>query len=340
MLRELDAAMTGLVTLQRRTEEEAARGRDFVAELESVAERLAQRDLRPRLSSAHKEPYATISAALNRAIEQLGAALGEVTGGARQVVTAARQIADGSHELARGAADQAAAIDKAATSLREADSLASTTAGNAAEVRNHVGAALTGAEAGAAGMARLSTAMEHMKSSAASTARIVKTIDEIAFQTNLLALNAAVEAARAGDAGRGFAVVAEEVRALALRSAEAARQTATLIEESLASVGAGASVTREVDGTFRDITGQITRASALAAEISSAATRQALVVRNIAEGTDRINVVTQRSAAHAEQAAATAGELNEQAGALRDLLSGFALAGAHGLEAEHLPRIR
>jgi methyl-accepting chemotaxis protein len=167
--------------------------------------------------------------------------------------------------------------------------------------------------------------VQEIRRGSTDTARIVKTIEEIAFQTNLLALNAAVEAARAGDAGRGFAVVADEVRALAVRSAEASRSTAALIEQSLQNVERGVALNAQASSSFAEIASHVGRVSDVVGEISAAVDQQALGVTQINSAVDELNGATQQVAANAEESASTAEELSSQAEALRRIVGQFTL---------------
>ena len=186
-------------------------------------------------------------------------------------------------------------------------------------------ATLTRVAEGRASMGRLSTAIDNIKSSSDQTARIVKTIDEIAFQTNLLALNAAVEAARAGDAGRGFAVVAEEVRSLAIRSAEAARVTAALIEGSVTNAQDGVVYNAEVLAKLGEIDAEVHRVVAIVAEIAASGEQQRDGVQQISSAVEQLNNVTQQVAANAEESASASEELAGQAVMLAEMVGTFRL---------------
>ena len=179
-------------------------------------------------------------------------------------------------------------------------------------------------------MAELAEAMGKLKSSSDQTAKIVKTIDEIAFQTNLLALNAAVEAARAGDAGKGFAVVADEVRSLSIRAAEAAKRTAALIEESVSQTAQGVTMTKDVQETFVDIANRASRVREVMAEIAVASEQQTRGIGQVNIAVEQMNAVTQQTAANAEESAAAAEELTGQATQVRGLVGQFTLTGEGG----------
>jgi methyl-accepting chemotaxis protein len=178
-------------------------------------------------------------------------------------------------------------------------------------------------------MNRMSSAINKIKTSSDSTAKIVKTIDEIAFQTNLLALNAAVEAARAGDAGRGFAVVAEEVRNLAMRSAEAAKNTANLIEEAVKNSENGVAINAEVLNNFQEITEKANKVSQVVAEIAAASEQQDLGINQVNKAVEQLNMLTQQNAANAEESASAAQEMSSQSEEMRSMVAGFKLTAFH-----------
>jgi methyl-accepting chemotaxis protein len=179
-------------------------------------------------------------------------------------------------------------------------------------------------------MTRMSEAINMIKESAEQTGKIVKTIDEIAFQTNLLALNAAVEAARAGDAGKGFAVVAEEVRSLAARSAEAARNTSELIEQSGKNAEGGVRISEEVATALDEIQSQTAKVAELMAEISAGSKEQASGIGQINDGVTQLDSVTQKNAANSEESAAAAEELTAQARSLAEMIGAFRLGNNGG----------
>jgi methyl-accepting chemotaxis protein len=202
-------------------------------------------------------------------------------------------------------------------------SMAKQSADNAQQAAALAGEARSAAEQGTEAAERLRASMTEIASSADETAKIIKTIDEIAFQTNLLALNAAVEAARAGEAGKGFAVVADEVRALAQRSAEAARETNRLIQGSVDNARAGGEVADEVEQVLAAIAGGVGKVDALIGEIANAGTDQANGVEQINHSVSQMDQVTQQTAAGSEESAAAARELSGQAEEVRQAVAGL-----------------
>jgi methyl-accepting chemotaxis protein len=304
-------------------------------EASRVLDRLAQRDLRARVTGEYHGDHARIKNALNQAAENLDGALSEVLATSEQVSGASRQIGDGSQSLALRASEQAEALDKISSSVEELSGMTRSNADSAQEVTSLTYAARESAEQGGASMSRLSAAIDGIKASSDATAKIVKTIDEIAFQTNLLALNAAVEAARAGDAGKGFAVVADEVRNLAMRSAEAAKNTSALIEVAVQNANGGVAINKEVIAQLAEIISRVTQVGDVMREIAGATEQQRRGAEEISAAVKQMNVVTQEVASRSEESASAAEELGGQADGLREMVQGFELskqAPAHRME--------
>jgi methyl-accepting chemotaxis protein len=298
-----------------------------INEASQVLERVARNDLTARMSGDYAGDFSRIKEAMNTANSQLDEAMGKVSSAALHVASAGDQIASGSQSLAQGSSEQAASLEEISSSMHELSAMALQTARNAKEAEQLSGESLATANAGAAGMQRLAEAVAKIKASSDATGRIVRSIDEIAFQTNLLALNAAVEAARAGDAGRGFAVVADEVRSLAQRSAEAARSTSALIEESMQHAEQGVSLNAAVMAQLSEITRQVERTSMVVSEISAASDQQARGIQQINQGVEQMNQVTQQVAANAEESAAASQELASQAQVLNAMVREFHISG-------------
>ena len=298
-----------------------------IGEVEQVMAKVADRDLSVRMHGDYQGAYAIIKSSVNTAVENLDATLVQVNAAAEHVTSAGSQITSAAQSLANGSSSQVTSLEDVSASVHLFASMTQQSATNAAEARSLAASARQDTVEGTARMERLTVAVEEMTKASAETAKIIKTIDEIAFQTNLLALNAAVEAARAGDAGRGFAVVAEEVRSLALRAAEAARSTAGLIEQSQASAARGVTLNGEVMLSLSHINSQIEKVANVTAEISAATAQQVDAVAHIKVAVDQINTVTQHVAANAEESASAATELESQAATLRDTVGQFTLVG-------------
>lgn len=242
--------------------------------------------------------------------------MGELGKGSEQVSVASSQVAEASQDMADGASTQASSLEETSATLEEMAAMTKENAGNAIEANELSSSLQEVAETGMEAMGRMTGAIEKIKDSSDETARIIKTIDEIAFQTNLLALNAAVEAARAGDAGKGFAVVAEEVRNLAQRSADSAKDTAELIDQSQVNANGGVDVTKEVTGILGEIVTGISRVSELVDAVSTSNEEQSRSVSEINRAVAQLDQVTQSNAANAEESASASEELSGQA---RDL---------------------
>jgi methyl-accepting chemotaxis protein len=255
----------------------------------------------------------SIGKALTRLIDSL-------TAGSEQISSASGQVSQSSQQLAEGAGDQASSLEETSASLEELSSMTKLNSDNARQANTMAGEARGEAENSREAMDRMGQAIGRIKQSADQTAKIIKTIDEIAFQTNLLALNAAVEAARAGDAGKGFAVVAEEVRNLAQRSAEAAKSTASLIEESQKNSEQGVAVAGEAAKALVGVVAKVQKLAHLIGEVSAASDEQSKGIEQIGKAVTQMDRVTQANSASAEESASASEELYAQANELADMV--------------------
>jgi methyl-accepting chemotaxis protein len=285
-------------------------------------------DLTNTVATGFGGEYDATAVAMNVALDQLRDALGDLQSASEQIEGASTEIATGSDSLARVTSEQAAGLEEITASLHEMASLGRSNASDVNSARTATESATTSANTGVISVRRLIDSMDETRNSARETAKIVKTIDEIAFQTNLLALNASVEAARAGDAGRGFAVVADEVRALALRCAEAARTTSSLIEDTVTRVESGVSISQEVDVQLRDVSDRIGTVNGVMERIGVATVSQQESIEEIRLAVDSLNGAVQNAAANAEESAAAAQELSAQARAQRSQTERFKLVQA------------
>ncbi len=246
----------------------------------------------------------------------LVAVSGSIAAGAEQVAAASGQVSSSSQALASGASEQAASLEESSSSLEEMSSMTKRNADAAVKAAQLAAEARAAADAGSAEVSAMSRAMHEIKASSDEVAKIVKTIDELAFQTNILALNAAVEAARAGEAGLGFAVVADEVRNLAQRSAQASKETAAKIESAIARTSQGVALSDKVGTHLGTIVSRVRQVDELVAEVATASREQSEGVQQINAAVSDMDKVVQTNAASAEESAAAAEELNQQAAAL------------------------
>ncbi len=244
----------------------------------------------------------------------------DLSGCSAQTAEAASQVATGSQSLADGTTKTAASLEETSASMEEMGSLVRQTTQNTDSASGLALKAREAGDQGASAMSDLAKAIAEIKANADQTAKIVKTIDEIAFQTNLLALNAAVEAARAGDAGKGFAVVAEEVRNLAQRAGQAARNTSELIEKSVKSAEAGVSLSASVSKVVGEMTGASRKVSDLVGEIAASAKEIAQGIDQVGKAVRQMDQVTQANAASAEENSAVGEEMSAQARTLDELV--------------------
>jgi methyl-accepting chemotaxis protein len=241
--------------------------------------------------------------------------------GADQVNSASGQISTASQSQAEGASEQATAIEETSASLEEISSMTRQNADNATQANQLMNDVKSVVDKASVSMKQMNASMEEIYSAGQEIEKIIKTIDEIAFQTNLLALNAAVEAARAGEAGAGFAVVSDEVRNLAQRAAEAAGNTSSLIEGTIAKINQGAELVRTTDEVFTEVANSSNKAVELVDKIASASVEQAQGIDQVNSAVTQMDQVTQSTAASAEESASASEELNTQAQGMLDIVS-------------------
>ncbi|HRH46409.1 MAG TPA: methyl-accepting chemotaxis protein, partial [Pyrinomonadaceae bacterium] len=296
-----------------------------IGEASDCLHKVAQRDLTIEMQGEYKGEFALIKDSLNTALANLNEGMTQISEGAEQVSESAGQISAGSQFLAQSSSEQASTLEEVSSSLQEISAMTRQNSRNSLEARSLSESARKIAETGMHKMELLNEAVDRIQNSSESTQKIIKTIEEIAFQTNLLALNAAVEAARAGDAGKGFAVVAEEVRNLAMRSAEAAKNTAQLIDDSVKNTLDGAVIHKEVAVNLHEIFEEINKVTVVSAEIAAATEQQSEGIEQINIAIEQMNQVTQQTAANSEQSASSAEELSGQSQEMMSLIGSFTI---------------
>ncbi len=280
-------------------------------------------DLTKRLDASAKDELGTMAGWFNTFVAKLESILAEIRRGAGEIDAGSSQVSATSQSVASGASQQAASLEEISASLEEMSAMTDRNAQNAGAAVSRSDDAQSRANACQEQMVRMSEAMGAIKQSSDSIAKVLKVIDEIAFQTNLLALNAAVEAARAGEAGKGFAVVAEEVRNLAGRSAQAARETAAMIEESTTRADRAVSLCGDVDASLRTIVDGTREVNELLAQIASASREQAQGIGQINSGVAELDKVTQQNAGNSEELAAASEETAAQVASLKQVVGQF-----------------
>ena len=294
---------------------------DYVSEISTVLTSLAEGDCTVETHQEYLGDFVAIKTSLNVIISNLNNMFTNINQSADQVSSGSDQVSSASQALAQGATEQASSIEQLSASVTEIADQVNKNAANAVNANKLSLQASSEVQRGNEHMQQMSSAMLDISEKSNQIGKIIKTIEDIAFQTNILALNAAVEAARAGQAGKGFSVVADEVRNLASKSAEAAKNTTALIESTIQAVGNGTKIADETAASLNAIIDGAKKTTDLIGEISAASNEQANSINQIMLGVDQISAVVQTNSATSEESAATSEELNSQAKVLKETLA-------------------
>ncbi|CAP42444.1 methyl-accepting chemotaxis protein [Bordetella petrii] len=295
-------------------------------------DRMAAGDLTARVEVRNSNEIGQLFSALKRMQENLARTVSQVRRGVDEINVGSREISAGNTDLSSRTEQQAASLEETAASMEELASTVKQNADNARQANQLAASASDVAERGGAAVSEVVSTMEGISASSRKISEIVSVIDGIAFQTNILALNAAVEAARAGEQGKGFAVVAGEVRSLAQRSAQAAKEIKVLIEDSVSKVGTGSQQVERAGATMQEIVASVKRVTDIMGEISAASEEQSGGIDQVNRAVSQMDEVTQQNAALVEEAAAAAGSLQEQAQQLAEAVAVFKINAGEVIE--------
>ena len=296
-----------------------------ITEVSEALETVAGNDLTVKLDLLSEKD--TMGISLQKMLENLNDMFEEINSSAVQVSTGSKQIADGAQMLAQGSTEQAASIEQLSSSISTIASKTKENASMAGQAAELAGTIMQNAERGSVQMDSMMEAVNEISQASQDIGKVIKAIDDIAFQTNILALNAAVEAARAGQHGKGFAVVAEEVRNLASKSAEAAKDTSNLIANSIEKAQLGSRIASETAGSLLEIVNGITQSSKIVSEIALSSEEQSMGIEQVNIGINQVTQVVQQNSATAQQSAAASEQMNGQSAMLEQLISQFKLKG-------------
>lgn len=307
---------------------------NYICEITQVLDTMKQGDMRIRLAQSYEGEFAAIKTGLLGISSSLNHTLSLIDIAAEQVSTGAAQVSSGAQALAAGSTEQAASIEELSASVADIAQQAVENSSNVKLANLYVEKSGEGIQTGNSHMQQLTQAMADIGSASNQIASITKVIEDIAFQTNILALNAAIEAARAGEAGKGFAVVADEVRNLASKSADAAKQTTTLIQNSVETVSKGAQIAAQTAQILEEVGENTRKVTESFSRIEQASAAQAAAIEQIQTGLSQVTSVVQNNAATAEENSATSEEMSSQAITLRAEVGNFKLESRTGFERE------
>ena len=299
---------------------------DYMIRVSEEMERIANGDLTIDVITLSSRD--TIGVSLAKMVENLSSMFNEINNSTAQVSSGSRQIAEGAQSLAQGATEQSASIEELSTSIAEIADRIKENALMAEDAAKFIGTIKENAEKGSYQMDAMIAAVNEINNASNSISKVIKVIDDIAFQTNILALNAAVEAARAGQHGKGFAVVAEEVRNLAAKSAEAAKDTGGLIENSIEKAYLGVRIASETATSLTEIVSGINESNRLIGEIAKSSENQSLSINHINTGIDHVTQIVQQNSSTAEESAAASEEMSGQSAMLDELVSRYKIKGS------------
>ena len=295
----------------------------YIEEISDVLQHISEGDLQVTVEGDYVGDFTAIKDALLTIISSLNETFSHIRTASDQVASGSQEVANGSQALSQGATEQASSIEELSATITEISEQVNLTSENAENANIQIASVGSQIETSNSQMQQMLVAMNEISDSSNQIAKIIKTIEDIAFQTNILALNAAVEAARAGQAGKGFAVVADEVRNLASKSAEAATNTTALIEHSIKSVENGTSIADETAQSLTSVVAGAQEVISLIDKISIASKEQATSINQVTLGVDQIAAVVQTNSATAEESAAASEELSSQASMLQEEVSKF-----------------
>ncbi|MDR0248637.1 MAG: methyl-accepting chemotaxis protein [Oscillospiraceae bacterium] len=311
--------------LARTLEQAYAQLKGYIGEIRERMESLASGDLTAESAYNFKGDFTLIKDSINGIVRNLSRTMTEIDNSSLQVAGGAKQVADGSRALADGSTQQAATVKQLSSAVSDLSKKTKDNARQAFRAATLADTIKNNAEKGSHQMDEMMNAVEEITQASRNIGNVIKVIDDIAFQTNILALNAAVEAARAGQHGKGFAVVAEEVRSLAAKSAEAAKETGSLITNSIEKANLGAQIAGETSASLAEIVAGINESNLIVGEIAKSSEEQASEITNINSGIEQVSQIIQQNSATAEESAAASEEMKGLSDVLQGSISQFKL---------------